>query len=220
MRVAVMQPYFYPYMGYFRLIAAVDLFILFDCVQFPRRGRVHRTEVPDHAGGRRWLTLPLAHQPRETRIDGLAFADGAGATFAERLAGVPCLAGEGPPAVAEALRSPLDRPIDYVERNMRAVAGTLGITTPMVRSSGFAVPEDVRQADRIAAIARQVGATHYLNAPGGRGLYSTGFFAGHGLTLEFLAPYDGPNVMMLQSLWREPPDRLAADAAAVTVEPA
>ena len=77
MKVAVMQPYFYPYGGYFRLIAAVDLFILFDCVQFPRRGRVHRTEVPDGAGGRRWLTLPLAKQPQTTRIDHLAFAPGA-----------------------------------------------------------------------------------------------------------------------------------------------
>jgi hypothetical protein len=36
--VAVMQPYFMPYAGYFRLFAAADVFVLFDCVQFPRRG--------------------------------------------------------------------------------------------------------------------------------------------------------------------------------------
>ena len=217
-----MQPYFYPYMGYFRLIAAVDLFVLFDCVQFPRRGRVHRTEVPDHAGARRWLTLPLARQPQETRIDALAFAEGARATFDARLAEVACLAppAAGPPEVAAALASPLDTPADYVVRNLEATAAALGVATPMVRSSTFQLPETVRQAERIATIARRVGATRYLNSPGGRGLYSAEFFAGHGLALEFLAPYEGPHVMMLESLWTAPPGALAADAAAARVEPA
>jgi hypothetical protein len=41
--VAVMQPYFLPYPGYFRLFAAADQVALFDCVQFPRRGWVHRS---------------------------------------------------------------------------------------------------------------------------------------------------------------------------------
>ena len=48
--VALMQPYFFPYAGYFRLFAAVDTFIIYDCVQFPRRGRVHRVEVPGPDG--------------------------------------------------------------------------------------------------------------------------------------------------------------------------
>ena len=42
-----MQPYLFPYAGYFRLLSQVDEFVIYDCVQFPRRGRVHRTEVPD-----------------------------------------------------------------------------------------------------------------------------------------------------------------------------
>jgi hypothetical protein len=42
--VAIMQPYFIPYAGYFRLFAATDLFVIYDCVQFPRRG---------------WCTAPL-----------------------------------------------------------------------------------------------------------------------------------------------------------------
>src|SRR5689334_2859030 len=66
--VAVMQPYFFPYAGYFRLFAQVDEFISFDCVQFRRRGRIHRTEVPGPGGSLQWLTLPLAYAPRETLI--------------------------------------------------------------------------------------------------------------------------------------------------------
>ena len=63
---AVMQPYFFPYAGYFRLFAASDLFVIYDCVQFPRRGWVHRNLLPDASGSERWLTLPL-EKPRKAR---------------------------------------------------------------------------------------------------------------------------------------------------------
>ena len=84
-RVAVMQPYFFPYAGYFRLLDVVDHFVVFDCVQFPRRGRVHRTQVPGPTGGVEWLTLPLASMPREVLIRDLAFAPAARARLDDRL---------------------------------------------------------------------------------------------------------------------------------------
>ena len=92
-RVAVMQPYFFPYAGYFRLFAAVDEFVIFDCVQFPRRGRVHRCEVPRSGAGREWLTLPLARQPRDVLIRSLSLLR----ARARRLIGVsPASSGSRP----------------------------------------------------------------------------------------------------------------------------
>lgn len=61
MRASVMQPYYYPYAGYFRLFAAVDLFVILDCVQFNRRGRVHRYQK-----GNKWVTLPIKKTDRDT----------------------------------------------------------------------------------------------------------------------------------------------------------
>ncbi len=60
MKIAVMQPYFWPYSGFFRLFTT-DLFVILDCVQFNRRGRVHRYEK---ANG--WVTLPLKKTDRDT----------------------------------------------------------------------------------------------------------------------------------------------------------
>ena len=71
--VAVMQPYFLPYAGYFRLFAAADRVALFDCVQFPRRGWVHRNRLPNAAGDAAWLTLPLQQAAVEARISDLRF---------------------------------------------------------------------------------------------------------------------------------------------------
>lgn len=218
MRVAVMQPYFYPYMGYFRLMAAVDAFILFDCVQFPRRGRVHRTEIPDGQGGRRWLTLPLAYAPRDAQISTLEFAEGASEVFSDRVAALSWAAAL-PGRVRSALAGPFDVPLDYIERNLGAVAAYLGIATPMYRSSSCGVSADVRGAARVRAVARAHGATQYVNAPGGRGLYDPAAFAAEGLSLEFLAPYEGERYCMLHALAVDPADALASDAAAWVREP-
>src|SRR5262244_1544533 len=80
--VAIMQPYFVPYAGYFRLYAASDLFVVYDCVQFPRRGWVHRNRLVDRTGALRWLTLPLAKAPRDILIRDLRFTSDAEAAEA------------------------------------------------------------------------------------------------------------------------------------------
>ncbi len=90
--VAIMQPYFIPYAGYFRLFAASDLFVIYDCVQFPRRGWVHRNKMPGADGRECWLTLPLAKMPRDVRIRDLSFSADAAAILRERMRRIPLLA--------------------------------------------------------------------------------------------------------------------------------
>src|SRR3982074_1250181 len=90
--VAIMQPYFIPYAGYFRLFAATDLFVIYDCVQFPRRGWVHRNRLVDASGKERWLTWPMSKVPQQTLIRDLRFAPGAADVFAARLRSFTVLA--------------------------------------------------------------------------------------------------------------------------------
>lgn len=209
-----MQPYFLPYAGYFRLFAAVDEFVIYDCVQFPRRGRVHRSEIPGADGAPRWLTLPLARQPRDVRIDQLAFAEGARKTFDDRLAAIPWLAnasGPGADATRALLSAPLAGVVDYLQSTLSAVAARMGFQPTIRRSSSLAIDPGVHGQDRVIAIARAVGATHYLNAPGGRALYVAADFAAHGLVLEFLSPYGGRGMHLLPALLQWSDDELRAD---------
>src|SRR3954469_21286194 len=83
--IAVMQPYFIPYAGYFRLFAASDLFVIYDCVQFPRRGWVHRNKLIDGSGAERWLTLPLGKASQSALIMDLQFPPNAGQLLRQRL---------------------------------------------------------------------------------------------------------------------------------------
>lgn len=214
-----MQPYFYPYAGYFRLLAAADEFVLYDCVQFPRTGRVHRSEIDRGPEGPRWLTLPLARQRREVRIADLEFAAGARATFDERLraSGLEQAAtGPAANAVLEHLRGPLASVTDFLEAGLALVARRLGLDTPVVRSSRLGLAEALRGQDRILAICRARGATAYVNAPGGRELYSPASFKREGVTLHFLDPYEGRWRYLLPALLSCEPASIAGDVLRTT----
>ena len=202
-RIAIMQPYFFPYAGYFRLFAHVDEFVLFDCVQFPRRGRVHRSWVPGPSGAPEWLTLPLAYQPREATIADLRFTDDARAEFDRRLRRLPWLAlGQTPQAetVLEFLRSPVGSVVDYLEQGLRLICSILDLKVSLIRSSSLRIDGALRGSTRILAIAASRGATHYLNPPGGRSLYDGQDFAAENVRLEFLPPYAGQFPYLLFAL--------------------
>lgn len=213
-RVAVMQPYFYPYAGYFRLLAAADELVVFDCVQFPRRGRVHRCQVPGVDDGEKWLTLPLQHQPRSTRIDELRFASGARQELDRRLARLPWIARAAGPAadrVRAHLAAPLDDVVSYLEVGLRLVCDLLGLGARMRRSSRLEVDPALRGQERVLAICQAVGAERYLNPPGGRHLYSPQAFAARGIELELLPEYRGRFFHLLPALLERDPVEVRAD---------
>ena len=180
--VAVMQPYFYPYAGYFRLFAVADVFVIYDDVQFTRRGRVHRCEVPRADGRVEWLTLPMRHQPRETLICEVAFAHQVRDRFDLRLDRCGWLkTGAGP--LADALRShlygPKDDFVEFLEAGLRFVANALGLPVRFRRASEFCVPRCLRGQERVLALVEAAGGSVYINAPGGNRLYDPLRFASH-----------------------------------------
>lgn len=197
-----MQPYFYPYAGYFQLISAVDLFVIFDCVQFQRRGRVHRSQIPGPTEKVEWLTLPLARQNLQTLIREISFADGARRMLTSRLDRYPWISENGKVAheIHDALYGELGSFMQFITENLHLVCRLLGLNTPFLVSSALSIPDNIRGSDRVIEIAHRLGATHYLNLPGGRSMYKPDDFDKAGLTLEFLADYEGPHRYMLHSL--------------------
>jgi WbqC-like protein len=215
--VAIMQPYFIPYAGYFRLFAASDLFVIYDCVQFPRRGWVHRNRLLDAAGTERWLTLPLAKAPQSVLIRDLRFPPEAARALADRLRPFP-LAAREPLAAAPVLDALCDvrgSPVDYIERLLERIVAYLGLPWRVMRSSTLGVPPSLRGQDRILEIARRLGARCYLNAPGGRELYDGTAFGAAGIELRFLPDYPGPTASILTRILQEDRDALCADIRAV-----
>jgi hypothetical protein len=208
-----MQPYLYPYAGYFRLMALADTFVILDDVQFARRGRMHRCEVPDPRGGTAWLTLPIARQCRDVAIADVAFAENARAELDARLRRLRWLAGDGPLAgrVRAHLYGPLTTPCEFVADGLALVGEALELPARHLRSSSLDIDRALRGEARILAVAQALGARTYINSPGGRHLYDPVSFAEAGVELRFLAPYDGRFPFLLPALMTDHPEALRED---------
>ena len=189
--IAVMQPYFIPYTGYFRLLSETDLFVVYDCVQFQRRGWLHRNKLPDHSGLSQWLTLPLEKAPQSVLIKDLKLTEDAKTEIPNRLSRFPLTAAD--PALELDVLSQMipttSNAVEYICDLLKYFSEYLGISWNVVKSSSLELPDDLRGPDRIIEIVKRLEGTHYLNAPGGRDLYDAAHFAEHDLTLQFLPEY-------------------------------
>ena len=190
---------------------------MFDCVQFPRRGWVHRNKLPLASGDLDWLTLPIEKCSRDTRIADLQFAHDARARLAEQVLRFPLLAQHRADPFVTRLLDVGGNVADYLVAQVAEIAGMLGSTARIMRSSELAISPELHAQDRVIAIVREMGATHYVNPPGGRELYDPATFAKNGITLRFLTPHAGSNASILARLIVEDRDSLAAEIAEQTV---
>jgi len=220
-----MQPYFFPYLGYFCLVASADIFVHFDCVQFPRRGYVHRNQMPKYPPARTeqqkyWLTLPLVGQARDVRIADLAFASDAASQWQKRLASFPWVSKAEAFDQVELLqrvRSVKDNASvsDYLIDTLEFGARRLGLNPRMIRSSSLGIPDEFQGQDRILEIVRMLGGKRYINAPGGRALYDVAEFERNGIELSFLPPFAGRTNSMLYEFCFYPIASLRAELPVV-----
>jgi hypothetical protein len=191
MRVAIMQPYFLPYIGYFQLIANSDLFILYDNIKYTKKGWINRNRFLLN-GADATFSLPL-----RKASDSLDIVDRELATDFDRerllnqLAGAYRKAPEFSVTLAlleRIVRCEEQNLFRYIAYSIRVICEHLGIITDIKVSSQIAATHSLRGQGRVLSICKAVGAATYLNAPGGRALYDGEIFAEHNIKLEFLAP--------------------------------
>jgi len=212
-----MQPYFMPYAGYFRLFAAVDVFVAFDCVQFPRRGWVHRNRLTDANGELQWLTLPLKKGDRDTtRICDLEFQDDAVKVLSEQARKFRALKllENTHPELSDMLLNLGSDPAAYLVTTLQKMAAMLKMEKPIIRSSTLNIDPQLKGQERIIEIAKQLGAKTYINAPGGRDIYDETEFQRAGLTLSFLPDYKGGFSSILERVIEDGADGVAKEICA------
>lgn len=203
-----MQPYFVPYTGYFRLFAQSDCFVVLDDVQFTRRGWVHRNRFKTGSDQYRWLTLPLEKAPQDVLINQLRFKKNAADIFAEKLNSFDCFRKKTGKNL-KVVKMMCDfnyRFVDYLENLLGEVCDLLKLDFNIMRSSNLGVSKTVKGSQRIIEIAKKIGATTYINLPGGRALYDEDDFIRNGLQLEFLPDWNGDSASIVQRILTEDRD--------------
>lgn len=193
MRIAIMQPYFLPYAGYFRLFHATDLFVIYDCVQFIRRGWIHRNQFTNFNGEFSWLSLPLVKMPQESLISELTFANDAAQRMQEQQQKFPVFKSKNFSASEfnKAIMQFSSHPVTYITELLKLTCEYLGLPCNITYSSQLNLPASLKGQDRIITIAKHFGAKTYINAPGGRNLYHEDAFRQHDIKLQFLPEYSG-----------------------------
>jgi hypothetical protein len=155
-------------------------------------------------------------------IRDLAFSSDARVRFDERLVRLPwILSAVGPTAdrIREFLFSPLESVVDYLEASLRIVTDVLGIYARISRSSGLNLNPLLRGQARVIAAAKSVGATHYINPPGGRALYDADTFVKAGIELSFLPSYEGRFFHLLPALMMDNSEEMRFDVDKTELDP-
>ena len=190
--VSIMQPYFFPYIGYFQLMFQSDISVFHDDVQYINGGWVNRNRILRN-GLPCWLTLPvrnasshLAINQRYYRLDPTDVV-----RVLRRLAGAyqkaPQFAAVFP--VVEELMNFDDKNVAVFNVNLlERLARRLAIRTQFVSSSTMIKNESLTGQERVIDICRRLGATRYVNPIGGARLYQPDRFAAAGVELNFLEP--------------------------------
>jgi hypothetical protein len=189
MKVAIMQPYFFPYIGYFQLISAVDLFIVYDNIKYSKKGWINRNRMLQN-GKAVTFSLPLRGDSDflDVRDRELA-AEFRTDQLLNRIKGAYFRA----PYFKEAFRV-IEQVMQYSDHNLfrflhNSILRTceyLRIGTEIAISSGIHIDHRLKNQDKVIALCEQAGADVYINAIGGTELYSKEAFQSKGMNIKFI----------------------------------
>lgn len=184
-----MQPYFFPYIGYFQLIGAVDLFIVYDNIKYTKKGWINRNRMLQ-SGKDVMFSLPLRSDSDSLDVRERALAsDFNRDKFLNQLRGAYSRAPEFAavfPLVDRAVRHQDTNLFAYLHHALIRTCENLELTTPIRISSTVDIDHGLKNQDKVIALAKAVGATTYVNAIGGLDLYERETFQAQGLELQFI----------------------------------
>lgn len=191
-RLAVMQPYFFPYLGYFQLMAKVDSFVLFDDVHFINKGWINRNRI-NVGGAPHTITVPLKQASQNRLICNIELDDSTKwrekmlRTIEQSYVRAPWFE-QVFPLIEGIVRHDAPNLADYLHHSLTALRDHLRLSTGIVTTSRQYRNAELKAQERIIDICLKEHASVYVNASGGMELYSQAHFADRGLDLKFVQP--------------------------------
>ena len=188
-KLAIMQPYFFPYIGYFQLIQSVNQFIIYDNIQYTKKGWINRNRFLQN-GKDELFTLPLKNNSDFLTVkDREIAADFNRDKFLNRLReaykGAPYY-DRVYPLVENIVRRDENNLFNYIFHSIRETCEYLKIDTEILISSCLQIDHSLQGKDKVIALCKYVDADVYINTIGGQKMYLPEEFSQHGIKLEFL----------------------------------
>lgn len=191
MKLAIMQPYFFPYLGYFQLIFASDKFIFYDDVSYIKGGWVNRNRILLD-GEARFFTVPLRGASSFIPINRVGIHE-QNPKWRGKMLDTVRMAYRSAPyrdsgfgLLEGVLASKYESIADLAFASVKTALDYLGLVRDLVQSSRAYNNQHLKGQERILDICRKEGADVYVNAIGGANLYQSAKFALQDCDLKFL----------------------------------
>lgn len=197
MKLAIMQPYLFPYAGYFSLLCSVDRFVFYDDVDFIKSGWINRNRLY-LSGDVRYFTIPLSGASSNLKINEVKCQP---KRVWERklLASIEQSYSKAPnfkstyDLIRDVISIDSDYIADFAKNSIEKISERFEIDTCFVASSSIYENIELSGVGRVLDICLKERAQKYINAPGGRSLYAKEIFQNKGIELLFstsgLKPY-------------------------------
>lgn len=191
MKIAIMQPYIFPYLGYFQLIHAVDTFVFYDDVNFIKRGWINRNQILVNNKAA-LFTVPLKKASQNKLINEIEIAIDEKwlaqffKTIEQNYKNAPYFI-----ETFQLLKKVFGK--KQTKISSLAIDSVLQISKYLQLNTQFEVSSiaypnsiDLSKAERLITICREKGSDHYINPSGGKDLYHKNTFKKESITLSFI----------------------------------
>lgn len=192
MTLAIMQPYFFPYIGYWQLMHAVDTFVLFDNIQFSKSGWFHRNNILLN-GKKTLFTIPLKKDSDLLNVVERYLADDSERQLKKILAQITNSYRKAPyfsmcfPIIKDIFLNKDKNLFDYIYYSIINICQYLEIETNIIISSSINIDHNLKSKDKVIAINKELNSNKYINPIGGKELYSQDDFERENIELMFLS---------------------------------
>lgn len=189
MKLAIMQPYFLPYIGYFQLIAASDVFIVYDNIKYTKKGWINRNRMLQN-GADVIFSLSLKKDSDSLDIVERELAsdfnrDKLLNQFKGAYRRAPYF-DQTFPLIEQLVRYEEANLFRFLHHSIVKICDHFGITTDIRISSDIAIDHALQNQEKVIALCEATGARTYVNAIGGMELYSRETFQQKGIELKFI----------------------------------
>jgi len=182
-----MQPYFFPYIGYFQLIHAVDTFVVYDDVNYIKRGWINRNNILAD-GEPTLISLETSGASQNKLISQVKVGDNRHKllkTIKYRYSAAP-YCDKVMPLIERILGNEESNLATFLSAQLREICRYLDVRINWCTSSSLDKDVSLKGQDKIIAICRVLAADQYVNPVGGRELYQHEIFSKQGIELSFL----------------------------------
>ena len=191
MRIAIMQPYLFPYIGYFQLINAVDTFVIYDNIEYTKKGWINRNRILSNTEAA-YITLPLKKHSDFALIQEIQLADNHEKKMIKILNKIEDSYRKAPyftkvfPILKTILLNKELNLFKYLRFSLGAILSYLEIDTKIIVSSQIDIDHNLKAQEKVLTICEKLQAKIYINPIGGLNLYSKKDFSDKIIELSFL----------------------------------